>query len=163
MTRRELLAAAAIAGVGALAPRAIAQAAATSGAPAPTSPSLNDARKLAAGKSILLLSGWATHNIGDVGHTPGTLRYLTEHLPDAKFRAPEGGYFMWVELPEGTDVHVLLDKAGEHDVTFVKGTDFLLECGRNTLRLAYSGVTPEQIDEGITRLADAVRSLGVAA
>jgi len=35
--------------------------------------------------------------------------------------------------------------------------------GQNTLRLAYSGVTPEQIDEGITRLAEAVRSLGVRA
>ena len=46
---------------------------------------------------------------------------------------------------------------------FVKGTDFLLEGGENTLRLAYSGVTPEQIDEGITKLADALRSLGVAA
>ena len=46
---------------------------------------------------------------------------------------------------------------------FVKGTDFLLEGGENTLRLAYSGVTPEQIDEGITRLAEAARSLGVAA
>ena len=46
---------------------------------------------------------------------------------------------------------------------FVKGTDFLLEGGENTLRLAYSGVTPEQIDEGITKLAEALRSLGVAA
>ena len=45
---------------------------------------------------------------------------------------------------------------------FVKGTDFLLEGGENTLRLAYSGVTPEQIDEGVTRLAEAARSLGVA-
>ena len=44
---------------------------------------------------------------------------------------------------------------------FVKGTDFLLEGGRNTLRLAYSGVTADQIGEGISRLADAVRSLGV--
>ena len=39
---------------------------------------------------------------------------------------------------------------------FVKGTDFLLEGGENTLRLAYSGVTPEQIDEGVSRLAEAV-------
>ena len=31
----------------------------------------------------------------------------------------------------------------------MKGTDFLLEGGENTLRLAYSGVTPEQIDEGV--------------
>ena len=33
-------------------------------------------------------------------------------------------------------------------MAFVKGTDFLLEGGENTLRLAYSGVTPEQIDDG---------------
>lgn len=84
---------------------------------------------------------------------------LAEHLPDARFQAPEGGYFMWVELPEGTDVHVLLDRAAEHDVTFVKGTDFLLEGGENTLRLAYSGVTPEQIGEGIRRLAAAYAEL----
>ncbi len=63
---------------------------------------------------------------------------------------------MWVELPEGTDVHVLLDEAAEHGVTFVKGTDFLLEGGENTLRLAYSGVTPDEIDEGIRRLAAAL-------
>jgi len=44
-------------------------------------------------------------------------------------------------------------------VAFVKGTDFLLEGGENTLRLAYSGVTPEQIDEGVKRLAEAYRSL----
>ena len=53
--------------------------------------------------------------------------------------------------------------AKERGVVFVKGTDFLLEGGENTLRLAYSGVTPEQIDEGVTRLAEAARSLGVAA
>ncbi|HBE03658.1 MAG TPA: hypothetical protein DC049_14485, partial [Spirochaetia bacterium] len=34
-------------------------------------------------KKILLLSGWQTINIGDIGHTPGTLRYLTEHIPHA--------------------------------------------------------------------------------
>ena len=47
----------------------------------------------------------------------------------------------------------------ERGVAFVKGTDFLLEGGENTLRLAYSGVTPEQIDEGVARLAAAYRSL----
>ena len=44
-------------------------------------------------------------------------------------------------------------------MTFVKGTDFLLEGGENTLRLAYSGVTPEQIDEGVRRLAAAYAEL----
>jgi 2-aminoadipate transaminase len=84
---------------------------------------------------------------------------LERDLPDARFVAPEGGYFMWVELPEGTDVDKLFAAAGERGVTFVKGSDFLLEGGRNTLRLAYSGVTPEQIDEGVGRLAEAYNSL----
>jgi DNA-binding transcriptional MocR family regulator len=84
---------------------------------------------------------------------------LQRDLPDAEFVTPEGGYFMWVTLPEGTDVSALFSLAGELGVAFVKGTDFLLEGGENTLRLAYSGVTPEQIDEGIERLAEAYRSL----
>jgi DNA-binding transcriptional MocR family regulator len=69
---------------------------------------------------------------------------------------------MWVELPEGTDVDALFTAANERGVAFVKGTDFLLEGGQNTLRLAYSGVTADQIDEGIRRLADAYRSVSPA-
>jgi DNA-binding transcriptional MocR family regulator len=84
---------------------------------------------------------------------------LDEHLPEAKYNAPEGGYFMWVELPEGTDVAALEQAAAERDVVFVKGEDFVIEGATNQLRLAYSGVTPEQISEGIARLADAYRSL----
>ncbi len=73
---------------------------------------------------------------------------LRSELPDAEFVRPQGGYFMWVTLPQGTDVHALFHAAAERGVAFVKGTDFLLEGGENTLRLAYSGVTPEQIDDG---------------
>jgi 2-aminoadipate transaminase len=88
---------------------------------------------------------------------------LARELPEARFQAPQGGYFMWVELPEAINVAELEKAAAEREVIFVKGTDFLLEGGANTLRLAYSGVTPEQIEEGVTRLAEAVRSLGVTA
>jgi 2-aminoadipate transaminase len=84
---------------------------------------------------------------------------LRRELQEAEFVAPEGGYFMWVTLPEGTDVAALHKAAAELGVVFVKGTDFLLEGGENTLRLAYSGVTPEQIEEGVGRLAAAARSL----
>jgi 2-aminoadipate transaminase len=84
---------------------------------------------------------------------------LRRELPEAEFVAPEGGYFMWVTLPQGTEVARLFDAAAELGVAFVKGTDFLLEGGENTLRLAFSGVTTEQIDEGVTRLAAAYRSL----
>jgi DNA-binding transcriptional MocR family regulator len=88
---------------------------------------------------------------------------LESKIPDANFVPPEGGYFLWVELPEGSDVDALAAAAKDRGVVFVKGTDFVLEGGLNTLRLAYSGVTPEQIEEGIGRLADAYRGLSVAA
>jgi DNA-binding transcriptional MocR family regulator len=88
---------------------------------------------------------------------------LERELPEARFAAPEGGYFMWVELPEGSDVAALYAAAAERGVQIVKGTDFLLEGGENTLRIAFSGVTPEQIDEGVRRLAEAYRSLTPAA
>ncbi len=84
---------------------------------------------------------------------------LRRELPEAEFVAPQGGYFLWVTLPQGTDVHALFTAAAEGGVSFVRGTDFLLEGGENTLRLAYSGVTPEQINEGVARLAAAYRSL----
>jgi len=80
---------------------------------------------------------------------------LSKHLPEAQFTPPQGGYFMWVTLPEGTDVEAMFAEAAARDVQFVKGTDFLLEGGHNTLRLAYSGVTADQIDEGVRRLAEA--------
>lgn len=84
---------------------------------------------------------------------------LRRELPEARFVEPQGGYFMWVTLPEGTDVAALFTAAAERGVAFVKGTDFLLEGGENTMRLAYSGVTPEQIEAGVARLAEAYRSL----
>src|SRR4051812_17337512 len=89
-------------------------------------------------------------------------RALERDLPDAKFRLPDGGYFMWVELPEGTDVDALFAAAKDRGVVFVKGTDFLLEGGQNTLRIAYSGVTPSEIDEGVSRLAAAYNSFAGA-
>jgi DNA-binding transcriptional MocR family regulator len=83
---------------------------------------------------------------------------LSRALPEARFQAPEGGYFMWVELPEGTEIDRVFEEANARGVAIVKGTDFLLEGGENTLRLAYSGVTEDQIDEGVSRLAQAVRA-----
>jgi len=84
---------------------------------------------------------------------------LNTHLPEARFTPPQGGYFMWVALPEGSDVDAIFAAANERGVAIVKGTDFLLEGGHNTLRLAYSGVTVDQIDEGVRRLADAVHAV----
>jgi DNA-binding transcriptional MocR family regulator len=86
-------------------------------------------------------------------------RALREELPEASFVPPQGGYFMWVTLPGGTDIDALHAAAAERGVVFVKGSDFVLEDAGSTLRLAYSGVTPEQIRTGVVRLAEAYRSL----
>jgi DNA-binding transcriptional MocR family regulator len=87
---------------------------------------------------------------------------LARHLPDARFVTPEGGYFLWVDLPEGSDVAALERGAAERGVVFVKGTDFLIEGGESSLRLAYSAVPPDQIEEGIARVAEAYRELAAA-
>src|SRR2546423_6823684 len=87
---------------------------------------------------------------------------LQRELPEASFVPPEGGYFLWVELPEGSDVDVLFENARDRGVVFVKGSDFLIEGGQNALRIAFSGVTPAEIDEGVSRLAEAYKSLAGA-
>jgi DNA-binding transcriptional MocR family regulator len=84
---------------------------------------------------------------------------LRGELPDARFVEPEGGYFLWLDLPKGTNVEALFTAAAERGVQFVKGTDFVLEGGEESLRLAYSGVTPEEIEEGVARLAEAYRDV----
>jgi DNA-binding transcriptional MocR family regulator len=88
---------------------------------------------------------------------------LRSDLPDARFVVPEGGYFLWVDLPEGADVERLEQLAGERGVVFVKGTDFLLEGGGNSFRIAYSGVRTDQIGEAVGRLSEAYRELAAAA
>jgi DNA-binding transcriptional MocR family regulator len=80
---------------------------------------------------------------------------LRRELPDARFEQPTGGYFLWVDLPRGTDVGALFKAAAEREVQFVEGRDFMLEGGESSLRLAYSGVTPAEIEEGVKRLAEA--------
>jgi DNA-binding transcriptional MocR family regulator len=88
---------------------------------------------------------------------------LERHIPDARFVMPQGGYFLWVDLPEGSDVAALEAASTERGVVFVKGSDFLIEGGESSLRIAYSAVPPDQIEEGISRVADAYRELAGAA
>jgi 2-aminoadipate transaminase len=92
-----------------------------------------------------------------------TCAALGRHLPDASFVTPEGGYFLWVDLPDGSEVAALERAALERGVVFVKGTDFLLEGGESSLRFAYSAVPPDQIEEGIARVAEAYRELSPTA
>ena len=82
------------------------------------------------------------------------LEALERELPDARWSRPEGGYFIWLELADDVDAAALLGHADAAGVTFAPGTDF--GGAPNTVRLAFSFVSPDEIREGIRRLATLV-------
>jgi 2-aminoadipate transaminase len=85
---------------------------------------------------------------------------IKEYIGDeASFVLPQGGYFLWVELPEEVDTAALLTVAAERGVSFVPGAEFMIEGGANAFRLAYSAVTPAQADEGVQRLGESLAAL----
>lgn len=76
-----------------------------------------------------------------------------DHLPTGtRCVPPQGGFFLWLELPEPLSADVLFDDAQAAGVQYVKGSDCFLTGGERTLRLAYSGVSPAEIAEGMERL-----------
>jgi 2-aminoadipate transaminase len=91
---------------------------------------------------------------------------LAREMPEGtRWNEPDGGYFLWVDLPGGLRAEDLLARAEEAGVAFIKGPDFYLDGGgESSLRLAFSYERPEAIDEGISRLGKLVRDeLAVAA
>jgi 2-aminoadipate transaminase len=92
------------------------------------------------------------------------LEALERHLPEgSSWSRPEGGYFIWVDLAEETGD--LLPRAEQAGVTFVKGADFFApgQGGERSLRLAFSFVSPEEIADGVERLAGLLRGAPAAA
>ena len=84
---------------------------------------------------------------------------LRAQITEAEFVVPGGGYFLWLDLAEGTDTVALQAEAKGEGVAFVAGPDFMLDGGRNSLRLSFASVPPEQIPEGVARLARALESV----
>ncbi len=71
---------------------------------------------------------------------------------------PEGGMFLWVTCPEGSDTVPLMEKALQRKVLFVPGRDFFPDgSGHRYLRLNFSNSSPERIEEGVSRLAGLCR------
>ena len=93
------------------------------------------------------------------------LEALAREMPeDASWTRPEGGYFVWVDLPSGPPSTELLTQAEDAGVTFVKGSDFFAGGqGERALRLAFSFVSPAEIAEGVARLGGLVRAAAPAA
>jgi 2-aminoadipate transaminase len=84
---------------------------------------------------------------------------LRKQIPEAEFVVPGGGYFLWMDLAEGTDSEALLPLAKEEGATFVAGPDFMIEGGANSLRLSFAPVPPGDVPEGIGRIARALERL----
>jgi DNA-binding transcriptional MocR family regulator len=82
------------------------------------------------------------------------LAALERQLQDARWSRPEGGYFVWLELADDVEAAAVLDRAAAAGVTFVPGVDF--GGSANSARLAFSFVSPEEIEEGVRRLAQLV-------
>ena len=87
------------------------------------------------------------------------LAALEEHFPSSvKWNAPQGGMFIWVELPQGVDSSKLLEQAIAQNVAFVPGGPFFAnEPQLNTLRLSFVTVPPEKIRRGIAILGKLLR------
>jgi 2-aminoadipate transaminase len=84
---------------------------------------------------------------------------LEAHFDGATWSRPEGGYFVWLDLPEEHDATALATRAAEDGVAIVKGEDFFPRDtggGRSSARLAYSYEPPDRITEGVRRLAAAL-------
>lgn len=93
------------------------------------------------------------------------LEALERTMPEGvRWTRPDGGMFLWVTLPGGCSAAALFEQALAEQVAFVPGPSFYA-CGggENAMRLNFSFSSPDTIQEGVRRLAAAIRAqLGVA-
>jgi 2-aminoadipate transaminase len=93
------------------------------------------------------------------------LRALTQHFPlGTRWVRPEGGLFVWVQLPGGLDAEPIFADALKENVAFVPGAPFYPATPRrDTLRLNFSNRPPELIERGMAKLGAIVaRHLGAS-
>jgi 2-aminoadipate transaminase len=80
-------------------------------------------------------------------------------IPDTSWSKPEGGFFVWVTLPEKANGNTFMYEAAEAGVVFFPGAWFYVDHSKtNVLRLSFSTVPEARIDEGIQRLGASLRA-----
>ena len=85
------------------------------------------------------------------------LEAMAEHLPKLSTTHPDGGFYLWITLPDGIDSKAMLPLAVKELVAYTPGTAFYGDgSGHNKLRVCYSFPTPENIKVGIKRLATVI-------
>jgi 2-aminoadipate transaminase len=89
-----------------------------------------------------------------------TLTAIDQHMPDAVATRPDGGFFLSLTLPEGTSTTALRTAATKYNLNLADGLAFFPGGGgERFLRLPFCALTPELLDEGVRRLAMAVRDV----
>ena len=122
-----------------------------------------------------LLAHGIVYEFCNAGELPGQIDYLKklyaprleaclealdEHLPDSQPTRPNGGFFLSLTLPEGTTTGQVLEQAKTHNLNLAMGQAFFPNGGgERFLRLPYCALTPEEINEGIYRLALTVKEV----
>ena len=85
------------------------------------------------------------------------LTALGEHLPKLSWTIPQGGFYVWLTLPEHLDSKAMLPRAVKELVAYTPGTAFYSDGGgRNKMRLSFCYPTPDFIQEGVRRLATVI-------
>ncbi|WP_456236372.1 aminotransferase-like domain-containing protein [Auraticoccus monumenti] len=81
---------------------------------------------------------------------------LAEHMPaGTTWTRPDGGFFVWVTLPEGLDSQAMLPRAITSRVAYVPGPAFFADgFGARNLRVSYCYPPPDRIREGTRRLGE---------
>jgi DNA-binding transcriptional MocR family regulator len=83
---------------------------------------------------------------------------LEQHMPaGSTWNKPEGGFYVWLTVPEGVDTKAMLPRAITQRVAYASGTGFYADkLGSRQLRISYCYPTPERIREGVRRLANVI-------
>lgn len=84
---------------------------------------------------------------------------IQKYFPaEIKYTDPEGGMFLWLELPEGLDSDAILDDALAAGIAYIPGESFFSFDGvKNTIRMNFTMVKDDQIRDGIRILGDVFR------
>jgi 2-aminoadipate transaminase len=85
---------------------------------------------------------------------------LTVHMPDGTtWTTPQGGFYIWLTAPAGVDTVALAEAARARKVAYVPGRPFYpAEDGTTQIRLAYSRVADELLDEGVRRIGEVLKT-----
>lgn len=139
-------------------------------------PAVRDKMKLASEAAILCPSSVGQYSIAmylnqfdwrdQIGEFRGMYRRrrdamvaaLNEFMPMCTWNVPDGGFYVWVGLPEGLDAKEMLPRAVTNLVAYVSGTAFYAggRSGRDHMRLSFCYPEPQEIREGVRRLSEVV-------